>query len=37
MTEQLRAVSTDRRGRRLGRVDNAALTKISRYLHLFIA
>jgi mRNA interferase MazF len=37
MTEQLRAVSTDRVGRRLGRVDNAALTKISRYLHLFIA
>jgi mRNA interferase MazF len=36
MTEQLRAVSIERAGRRLGKVDDDALRKISRYLHLFI-
>lgn len=37
MTEQLRAVSDQRAGRRLGRVSAETLTAISRYLHLFIA
>ena len=37
MTEQLRALSDERAGRRLGRVSDSALTQISRYLHLFIA
>lgn len=36
MTEQLRAMSNERAGRRLGRVGDDALTTISRYLHLFI-
>lgn len=37
MTEQLRAVSDQRAGRRLGKVSAETLTAISRYLHLFIA
>lgn len=36
MTEQVRALSRQRAGRQLGRVSNATLTAISRYLHLFI-
>jgi mRNA interferase MazF len=36
MTEQVRAVSDERAGRRLGGVSSQALTAISRYLHLFI-
>jgi mRNA interferase MazF len=36
MTEQIRAMSTERAGRRLGAVSEDALTAISRYLHLFI-
>lgn len=36
MTEQIRAVSDERAGRRLGRVSPQTLTAISRYLHLFI-
>jgi len=36
MTEQIRAVSAQRAGRRLGNVSDQALTAISRYLHLFI-
>jgi mRNA interferase MazF len=37
MTEQIRAVSDQRAGRRLGMVSGQTLTSISRYLHLFIA
>ena len=37
MTEQVRAISELRAGRRLGRVNSQTLTAISRYLHLFIA
>jgi mRNA interferase MazF len=37
MTEQVRAMSNDRAGRRLGRVGDDAMATISRYLHLFIA
>jgi mRNA interferase MazF len=37
MTEQIRALSGRRAGRRLGQVDRETLTAISRYLHLFIA
>lgn len=37
MTEQVRALSSQRAGRRLGQVDRGTLTVISRYLHLFIA
>ena len=36
MTEQVRAMSEQRAGRKLGRVSNDTLTAISRYLHLFI-
>ena len=36
MTEQVRAMSNERAGRRLGRVSDASMTTISRYLHLFI-
>jgi mRNA interferase MazF len=36
MTEQVRAISQLRAGRRLGRVSDEALALISRYLHLFI-
>lgn len=36
MTEQVRAMSNDRAGRRLGRVSDDALDSISRYVHLFI-
>lgn len=36
MTEQVRAMSSQRAGRRLGRVSDEALAAISRYLHLFI-
>lgn len=36
MTEQVRALSRQRADRQLGRVSNATLTAISRYLHLFI-
>jgi mRNA interferase MazF len=36
MTEQVRAISEERAGRRLGRVSRQTLTGISRYLHLFI-
>lgn len=37
MTEQVRVMSDQRAGRRLGRVSSETLTAISRYLHLFIA
>jgi mRNA interferase MazF len=37
MTEQIRAISDQRAGRRLGEVSDEKLTTISRYLHLFIA
>lgn len=37
MTEQVRALSTQRAGRTLGAVSGETLTAISRYLHLFIA
>jgi mRNA interferase MazF len=37
MTEQVRALSDERAGRHLGRVNDAAMATISRYLHLFIA
>jgi mRNA interferase MazF len=37
MTEQVRAMSQQRAGRQLGRVDSETLTAISRYLHLFIS
>ena len=36
MTEQVRAISTQRAGRQLGSVSDEKLTAISRYLHLFI-
>jgi mRNA interferase MazF len=36
MTEQVRAMSSERAGRRLGRVGDDAMVTISRYLHLFI-
>lgn len=36
MTEQVRAMSDQRAGRRLGQVSAETLTAISRYLHLFI-
>lgn len=36
MTEQVRAMSSERAGRHLGRVGDAAMASISRYLHLFI-
>jgi mRNA interferase MazF len=36
MTEQVRAMSLQRAGRRLGKVSDEAMTEISRYLHLFI-
>jgi mRNA interferase MazF len=36
MTEQVRAISKLRAGRRLGHVGDETLTLISRYLHLFI-
>jgi mRNA interferase MazF len=36
MTEQVRAMSSERAGRRLGRVGDSAMTTISRYVHLFI-
>ncbi|MGH3276927.1 MAG: type II toxin-antitoxin system PemK/MazF family toxin [Streptosporangiaceae bacterium] len=36
MTEQLRAMSDQRAGRRLGRVGGETLGAMSRYLHLFI-
>jgi mRNA interferase MazF len=36
MTEQVRAMSDQRAGSRLGRVNDETLTTISRYLHLFI-
>lgn len=37
MTEQIRAMSEERAGRRLGQVSDGTITEISRYLHLFIA
>jgi mRNA interferase MazF len=37
MTEQIRAVSDRRTGRRLGAVGDETLGAISRYLHLFLA
>ena len=37
MTEQIRAMSDLRAGRRLGQVSGSTLALISRYLHLFIA
>jgi mRNA interferase MazF len=36
MTEQIRVMSEERAGRRLGKLDDETLTAISRYLHLFI-
>jgi mRNA-degrading endonuclease toxin of MazEF toxin-antitoxin module len=36
MTEQIRVMSDQRAGRRLGKVSDETLTAISRYLHLFI-
>ena len=36
MTEQIRAMSDQRAGRRLGRVTEETLAAIRRYLHLFI-
>ena len=36
MTEQVRALSDHRAGRRLGVVSDETLTTISRYLHLFL-
>lgn len=36
MTEQVRAMSSERAGRQLGHVSDAAMATISRYLHLFI-
>lgn len=36
MTEQIRAMSEERVGRRLGQVSDRIMTEISRYLHLFI-
>jgi mRNA interferase MazF len=36
MTEQVRSMSDQRAGRRLGHVSSGTLTAISRYLHLFI-
>jgi mRNA interferase MazF len=36
MTEQVRAMSDQRAGRRLGKVSDGTLSAISRYLHLFI-
>ena len=37
MTEQIRAVSDQRAGRRLGAVNDETMAAISRYLHLFLA
>lgn len=37
MTEQVRALAVDRIERQLGAVDETVATRISRYLHLFIA
>jgi mRNA interferase MazF len=37
MTEQIRAISEQRAGRRLGAVSPETLSVVSRYLHLFIA
>ena len=37
MTEQVRALSLERRERTLGMVDAAVFAQVSRYLHLFIA
>jgi mRNA interferase MazF len=37
MTEQVRSMSHQRAGRRIGRVSDDAMATISRYLHLFIA
>jgi mRNA-degrading endonuclease toxin of MazEF toxin-antitoxin module len=36
MTEQVRAMSSERAGRHLGRIGDDALVTISRYLHLFL-
>lgn len=36
MTEQIRAISDQRAGRQLGKVDSETLSAISRYLHLFV-
>ncbi len=36
MTEQVRAMSSERAGRHLGKVSDDAMVSISRYLHLFI-
>jgi mRNA interferase MazF len=36
MTEQVRAMSDQRAGRRLGKVSDNTMTAISRYLQLFI-
>jgi mRNA interferase MazF len=36
MTEQVRAISSQRAGRQLGSVSDEMLNTISRYLHLFI-
>jgi mRNA interferase MazF len=37
MTEQVRALSQERAGRKLGHVSERSMAQISRYLHLFIA
>jgi mRNA interferase MazF len=37
MSEQIRAMSEQRAGRRLGAVSRETRSAISRYLHLFIA
>jgi mRNA interferase MazF len=37
MTEQVRAMSSERAGRQLGRISDSAMATISRYVHLFIA
>ena len=36
MTEQIRVLAYDRIERQLGAVDEASMTQISRYLHLFV-
>jgi mRNA-degrading endonuclease toxin of MazEF toxin-antitoxin module len=37
MNEHVRAMASERAGRRLGQVSGDALTAISRYVHLFMA
>jgi mRNA interferase MazF len=36
MTEQVRALSSERAGRHLGQISDSDMATISRYLHLFI-